>query len=246
MSSQDTDDSPVAEAPKRHSWPRRVLGTGLTVLFVMIIAAVGLVAGSFLRFSTDVIGLKPPSDIGPMDGIVVLTGGSQRIDQAVRLLDEGIADRLLISGVNPATTGSQIQKLTSAEPALFECCVDIGHDAIDTRGNANEAALWVQENGYRNVLVVTSNYHMPRSLLELQRVDEDTRFIAYPVVAHNYGRFDWLRDRMVLNVLASEYGKFIIARFRHRVGATTPDGLRSSIAGAEADLPKKAQMGQDN
>lgn len=246
MSSEHMDDSPVVDAPERNGRPRRWLGAGLTVLFVLVIAAIGLAAGSFLRFSTDVIGLKPPTEVGPVDGIVVLTGGSQRIDQAVRLLDEGIAGRLLISGVNPATTGSQIQRLTSAEPALFECCVDIGHDAIDTRGNANEAALWVQENGYRDVLVVTSNYHMPRSLMELQRVDGETRFIAYPVVSRNYGRFEWLSDPMVLNVLASEYGKFIIARFRHRVGATAPDGLRSSIAGTEADRPKKAQMGQDN
>lgn len=246
MSSEHTDDSLLADAPEKRSRLRRWLGTGLMVIFVVAIAAIGLVAGSFLRFSTDVIGLKPPGDLGEVDGIVVLTGGRQRIDQAVKLLDEGVAARLLISGVNPATTGSQIQRLTSAEPALFECCVDIGHDAIDTRGNANEAALWVLENGYQNVLVVTSNYHMPRSLMELERVDDKTHFIPYPVVNQEYGRFDWLRDPMVLNVLASEYGKFVIARFRHRVGASTPDGLRSSEAGPGSKEPQNANMTGDN
>lgn len=246
MSSEHTDDSPIAIAPRKHGWPRRLLGAGVTVLFVVIIAAIGLAAGSFMRFSTDVIGLKPPRDIAEADGIVVLTGGRQRIDQAVRLLDEGAAKRLLISGVNPATTGQQIQLLTSAEPALFECCVDIGHDAIDTRGNANEAALWVREHGYENVIVVTSNYHMPRSLMELQRVDNETHFIPYPVANRQYGGLDWLRDPMVLNVLASEYGKFIIARFRHRVGASTPDGLRSSIAGTPSNAQQKAKITDGN
>lgn len=246
MSSEHTDDSPLVDTPRKHGWPRRWLGNGLTVIFVVAIAAIGLVAGSFLRFSADVIGLKPPLELGQVDGIVVLTGGRQRIEQAVRLLDDGVAARLLISGVNPTTTGSQIQRLTSAEPALFECCVDIGHDAIDTRGNANEAALWVRENGYRKVLVVTSNYHMPRSLIELERVDDETQFTPYPVVNQDYGRLDWLRDPMVLNVLASEYGKFVIARFRHRVGASTPDGLRSSIAGSGSDSPQKAYIGGDN
>ncbi len=244
MNAEDTDDSPVAETPRKPGRARRWLGNALLLILVVVIAGVGIVVGSFLRFSAEVVGLEPPRDIAKADGIVVLTGGSLRIDRAVELLDDGVAGRLLISGVNPATTGQQIQRQTSAEPALFECCVDIGHDAIDTRGNAKEAALWVRENGYRDVIVVTANYHMPRSLLELQRVDNETRFIPYPVFPPGHDKVDWWRDPMVLNVLAAEYGKFIIARFRHRLGTPSPDGLRSSIAAQ--DGPQKANMAGSN
>jgi uncharacterized SAM-binding protein YcdF (DUF218 family) len=216
------------------------------LLLLVAVVLAGLAAGSFLRFSKDVISLAPPANLTSADGIVALTGGSQRIDRAVKLLNDGIAKRLLISGVNPTTTGRQIQRLTSAEPALFECCVDIGHDAIDTRGNANEAALWVKQNGYKKVIVVTSNYHMPRSLMELHRVDKATQFIAYPVVNRDYTKLDWLRDPMVLRVLASEYGKFVVARLRHRMGTTNADGLRSSIAATSATVPQNTDLAGGN
>ena len=242
MNTEPTDDSAIAEKPRKRGFLRRTTGIVMTLILVVIIVAAGLVLGSFIRFSANVISMRPPAEMKDADGIVVLTGGAQRINQAVRLLDDGAAHRLLISGVYPATTGAQIQQLTSAEPALFECCVDIGHDAIDTRGNANEAAQWVNEHEYEDVIVVTSNYHMPRSLMELERADGQTRFIPYPVIDRDYGDLSWIRDRMVLNLLVSEYGKFIVARFRQQFGPERPDGLRSSITATESVKAKQADL----
>ena len=220
--------------------------TGLFALvFLTVILVAGIAAGSFLRFTKDVVSMSPPAEVDKADGIIVLTGASQRIGQAVRLLDGGNAKRLLITGVYPTTTGEQIQQLTSAEPALFECCVDIGHDALDTRGNANEAALWIRENGYETVIVVTSNYHMPRSLMELSRVNADTRFIPYPVVNRNYSDLDWMRDPAVLHMLAQEYGKFIVAHLRHEFGQQGTDGLRSS-QDPDPPLPRQAEISGGN
>jgi uncharacterized SAM-binding protein YcdF (DUF218 family) len=72
--------------------------------------------------------------------------------------------------------------MTRAPQSLFVCCVDLGYDAIDTVGNALETAKWVRAHNYRRVLVVTSNYHMPRSLLELHRIDPETQYVGYPIV----------------------------------------------------------------
>ncbi len=245
MSVEQTGDSSVAQAPKKRGRPLRWLA-GCVVLFILVVFLVaGVAAGSFLRFSNDVISMTPPDDTSGADGIIVLTGASQRIDRAVQLLDGGNAERLLITGVNPATTGEQIQRLTSAEPTLFECCVDIGHDAIDTRGNANEAALWIRENSYETIIVVTSNYHMPRSLMELRLANTETHFIAYPVINHDYSDLEWMQDPVALRMLLSEYGKFVIARLRHEIGQDGADGLRSSIR-TDSAAPKKARLSQEN
>lgn len=193
----------------------------------------GVAVGGFLRFAEEVANLEPPSEIKPADGIVVLTGGYQRIDQAVALLQDGGGGRLLISGVNPTTTGTEIRKATSSSKAMFDCCVDIGHDAIDTIGNANETARWISEKGYKRVYLVTNNYHMPRSLLELRRVDTTTEFIPWPVVNTDLKAENWLFNRMVVRTLLSEYAKFSLAQIREAVGQVTESGLRTDAENAE-------------
>ena len=156
----------------RHGRLRRFLHyAGLVLIF-----ASALVLAGFLRFADAVTTFTPPVD-AKADAIVVLTGGYQRIDQAIELLRKGMGRRLLISGVHPTTTPAQIRKVTQSSPDLFECCVDVGYEAMDTIGNANETSRWIHDRGYSSVLVVTSNYHMPRSLMELRRIDPSTTFI---------------------------------------------------------------------
>ncbi|WP_169054170.1 YdcF family protein [Nitratireductor sp. XY-223] len=246
MNTDPTGESAVAESPKKHSGGARWLGRLAGIFLLVLALAVGLFAGSFLRFSRDVIELVPPRKLAEADGIVVLTGGRQRIERALDLLDGGTAGRLLISGVNPATTSRQIQTLTDSEPALFECCVDIGHDAIDTIGNANEAALWVREHGYSNIIVVTSNYHMPRSLMELRRVDPDTNFIPYPVVTTDLRNLQWLQKPAALRMLAAEYVKYLAARYRLRPGSGVRNGLRSSAVEQIAEKPAATQVSRSD
>ena len=109
--------------------------------------------------------------------MVVLTGGARRIDAGLDLLAEGRAARMLISGVNERTSGAAIadaaQGANAAERArLFDCCIDLGREALDTVGNAVEARDWIREHGFAHVLVVTADYHMPRALLEFSRALE--------------------------------------------------------------------------
>ena len=203
----------------------------LVVRFVLAGILLAAVAGmgGFLYFAETVAALETPRE-AKADAIVVLTGGYQRIDRAIDLLKQGAGRRLLISGVNPATSGNQIRKLTQSSLALFECCVDMGYEAVDTIGNANETARWISDHQFRRVLVVTNNYHMPRSLLELRAVDPQTEFIAYPVVNTDLKNGNWLHQPVVMKAMLSEYLKYSLARLRAFAGARSWSGLRGDMA----------------
>ncbi|MGB3813737.1 MAG: YdcF family protein [Shinella sp.] len=200
------------------------------VLAFILLAVVASVAG-FLQFAETVAALDAPRE-PKADAIVVLTGGYQRIDRAIGLLKNGAGERLLISGVNPTTSGNQIRKLTQSSSALFECCVDMGYEAVDTIGNANETARWISDHQFRRVLVVTNNYHMPRSLLELKASDTRTEFIAYPVVNSDLKNGNWLRQPGVVKAMLSEYLKYCLAHLRAFAGARSWSGLRGDMAGS--------------
>ena len=102
-----------------------------------------------------------------IDGIVVFTGGEDRIKTSIDLLSNGIAKHLFISGVNPGTTKYNISEQIQIDANLIECCIDLGNDAKDTFENAVETTGWIRENQYKNIIIVTSDYHMKRSLLIL-------------------------------------------------------------------------------
>lgn len=122
----------------------------------------------------------PPSNA---DGIVVLTGGPGRVATGVSLLEDERGDRLLISGINPGSPVADIASAAGVAESWFECCVDVGADAADTEGNAVETAGWAGRRGYDSLIVVTSDYHMPRALLELQAAMPETRLVAHAVAA---------------------------------------------------------------
>lgn len=212
----------AARRRRSRSLMRKILRRG----FFVLLAFLAVFIAGFLQFADTVASLRPPPS-PKADAIVVLTGGFQRIDQAVDLLKAGAGKRLLISGVHPSTTGSQIRRNTQSSADLFKCCVDIGHEAIDTIGNATEASQWIHDRGYRTILVVTNNYHMPRSLLELRRARPEAEFIAYPVVNSDLKTTNWLRNPRVLKAILLEYGKYSVASLRDAVGARSTNGLRA-------------------
>jgi len=209
----DSPELPATTAPRVHGRKRRALGILIRLCGFVFIVMAGLLIGGFLRFADMVSSLRPP-DNPKVDAIVVLTGGYQRIDQAVDLLKSGIGKRLLISGVHPSTSRTQIQRLTQSSEDLFKCCVDMGYEAMDTIGNANETNSWIADKGYSRILVVTNNYHMPRSLFELRRVNPHIEFVAWPVVNSDLNGRNWLSDPDILRTLLSEYAKLTVAMLR--------------------------------
>lgn len=189
---------------------RRVLR--VAAIFTLAIATC-FVAG-FGWFSSHVSRLTPPDDPEKADAIIVLTGGQARLDAAMNLLETGKGQRLLISGVHPAASRRQLQLAMGGDSNLFACCVDIDRAALDTIGNAEESAKWVEEHAYGSVILVTNNYHMPRSLLEMGRLLHGARLEPYPVVNSKLDDGSWLTKPQALRVLFTEYNKYLVALAR--------------------------------
>ena len=130
------------------------------------------------------------------------------------MLRQGVGRRLLISGVNPRTSKGAIREQTGEDRRLFECCVDIGREAHDTIGNAEETRDWAAQRRYLRLIVVTSSYHMPRTLAEFSRAMPRVRFIAHPVFSRNVRDHAWWQSPGTLRFLLGEYVKFIAAAAR--------------------------------
>lgn len=143
------------------------------------------------------------------DGIVALTGETTRLNPAIALLEHGGGKRLLITGVNPLTTKNQLRRLLKGG-LTFDCCVDLGFRAADTRGNAQEAAAWAALHRYTSLVVVTADYHMPRSLLEFSLAMPKVRLIPY-AVAPDQAERPWPRK---IPRLLYEYAKYVAAGAR--------------------------------
>ncbi len=197
---------------------RRRGGVGRALFWVLALIVLAFVGG-FAVFSDHVSRLTTPDEPDAADAIIVLTGGQYRIDAAVELLRSGKGKRLLISGVNPAADADDIRRATGAEEALFDCCIDIDHAALDTVGNAAESAKWVADNAFGSAILVTNNYHMPRSLLEMRRTNAALRIVPYPVVNTQLSGGEWMRRPEALRVLFTEYTKYLAALARTAIGA---------------------------
>ena len=148
------------------------------------------------------------------DAVVVLTGGELRVREGFRIFTAGAGRRILISGVNRATSKLELQRRSGVTPILFDCCVDVDYAAQDTVGNADETRSWLQTWGFRRLVVVTSNYHMPRSLLELKRKLPGVELVPHAVVSPNYQADQWWRRPAAVKLVFTEYIKFWPAAVR--------------------------------
>ncbi len=170
--------------------------------------------GGFLVFSEKVTGMQPPVLSEPAEAIVVLTGGQSRVKAGINLLKEKRGKRLLISGVHPSTNEEALQRATHADKSLFACCIDLDRTALNTVGNAAESERWIRANDYHRVIVVTNNYHIPRSILEMSSRMKDVEFIPYPVVNGEKREQSWVAEGDTLRVLFTEYVKYLGAVVR--------------------------------
>ncbi len=172
--------------------------------------------GAFLTFMTDVENRPPtlPHDIG---GIVVLTGTPARLTAGFDLLKQNDDARLLVSGVNSKVTRETLRQATGQSSELMDCCVDLGRLARNTEGNAYETSLWAKSNNFNSLAIVTSAYHMPRSLVELKRQMPDIKLIAYPVASDTLELTGWWKNPRAFMVLAGEFNKYVFSLVRARL-----------------------------
>ncbi|MBO6638595.1 MAG: YdcF family protein [Roseitalea sp.] len=148
------------------------------------------------------------------DGIVVLTGGRARLEPAVTLVREGRGARLLISGVDADISDATLRRSLRVDADLFECCIDIDREALDTEGNAKSSAEWARRNGFDSLIIVTNDYHVPRSMLEMRHALPDIDIVAYPVVNTKPETTDLAAVVDRYRVLLGEYAKYVVARTR--------------------------------
>ncbi len=195
----------------RQIWqrPRRRGRLVRLVLGVVLVAALAWGAG-FIWF-TESLPRTVDNPAGVTDAIVVLTGGTGRLAAGLDLLAQGRAAKLFVSGVYRGIEVDEILRVFRQAPEELECCVQLGHSATDTRGNARETARWMALEGLTSLRLVTASYHMPRSLVEFRRAMPDVRLIAHPVFPAHVRIDTWWRWPGTASLLAGEYSKYLIA-----------------------------------
>lgn len=196
----------------------------------LLLLGVAFIVG-FWQFAERV--RETPEPPPQSEAIVALTGGSlERLSTGVRLLEQQKGQRLLISGVNRIVTDGELYHVLNIDPALGECCIDIGRSAEDTLGNASETAAWARRHGYTQIILVTDDYHMPRSHAELSVAMPEAEIHPYPVRTRYTDPTLWRSDISAASRLGAEYVKYLVIRGREALidlGANNKSG-----AGAHA------------
>ncbi len=190
---------------------RRIRSVGLKLVAACVILLVFGFAGFIWLLPARQVALDSDAD-----GIVVLTGGTSRISDALELLASGRGKRLLITGVNPGTTTGDIAREVVNYAKLLTCCVDFDYSAQNTYGNAIQARRWAIEHGFHSLIVVTSAYHMPRALAELAHQLPDATLIPFPVVSDRLRIEPWWTSGDTTRLVLSEYLKYLAAKVRMR------------------------------
>ncbi len=199
-------------------------------LALLVSGSAMLVLIGFVRFA-----IPPAAENDPMptDAIVVLTGGSLRLQSGIDLLREGKGRMLFVSGVGNRVDVASLLRATGEDtPRWLQCCIVLGHQAENTFGNAAETAQWMRRTDYKSLRLVTAWYHMPRSLLEFQRAMPDMRVVPHPVFPERVREQRWWAWRGTAALLLGEYAKYLAVLFRPFV-ERTPHAALAPIA-AEA------------
>lgn len=175
-------------------------------LFALLVFVLVLGAGDFFLFASRISADPGLSDVPEADAVIVLTGGAGRIEAGVSLVAQGASQRVLISGVYPETTLEQLKAEQGGPEEVYDCCTDLGVWATSTTTNAEEAAVWSDANDIHRMILVTSDYHMPRALIEFRHVMPDHEIIPFPVSSSRDGADrepglrrlarEWLKYRM--------------------------------------------------
>lgn len=157
-----------------------------------------------LGFALFAVTLGTPADAETprVDAIIAITGGKGRIEHGARLLAEGKAKRLLIAGADPSVRKVDLVRRLGAPGQLFECCIDLGSESVDTRSNAEEAKRWLDRRRYKSIRLVTSDWHMRRARYEFSRqLDKDIQIVP-----------DAVRTEPNFMTLFAEYNKYVLRR----------------------------------
>jgi uncharacterized SAM-binding protein YcdF (DUF218 family) len=224
-----------------YAWAVRLRAAIVTaVVVVFALMALGFVVFLSQLRETEI---KPDRKA---DGIVVLTGGASRVSDAMELLAAGYGKRLLISGVHRSSAVSDISRSLSEHQSFLNCCVDLDRSAINTRSNAAETRRWVRERGFKSLIVVTSNYHMPRAIAEMSHAMPDVTLIPFAVVGDKWRDEPWWSSGATFRLLLSEYAKYVAVELRVRLADLGLDLVPEWPDQPTGSLPPRPATAQAN
>jgi uncharacterized SAM-binding protein YcdF (DUF218 family) len=186
--------------------------SGMLIIVVWIMGLIWFV---------DEVPTNRTEDFTKTDAIIVLTGGTGRLEAGLQLLSEGYAKLLFISGVARGIDVQALLKLVSRNPNDFACCIVVGYRADNTAGNAAETTEWIVKNKFDSLRLVTASYHMPRSLFEFRRKMPNIKIVPHPVFPPQFKRQSWWRWPGSAQLLASEFNKYLISKI-----GLTPDNWK--------------------
>ncbi|HQT61114.1 MULTISPECIES: YdcF family protein [unclassified Acidiphilium] len=206
----------------RHRRPARRRSGRLRWALGIVLALLLVWMGSFGWFLNLIATEHAQNPMPHADGIVVLTGGAERVKAGLELLMAGAAPRLLISGAGEGTFLGDFTVRDGIDANSKAADIDIGHSAASTKGNARETAAWAKRYHVASLIVVTADYHMPRAMIDLQRAMPDVRLVPEPVrppaMTHP-------SQPHILKILMAEFIKYIAVRLHldgiaaHRIEA---------------------------
>ena len=195
----------------------RNLSTG-TQFFIVGCLALSLWLGGLYDFTRDMQKAGPTKESPSADAIVVLTGGSKRLQAGFDLLDKSMGKKLFISGVYRGVEVQELLNLLEKEkPEYEDGTIVLGFEADNTIGNAHETVSWLNEQGYRSFYLVTSNYHLRRALLEFDMTAPHIKAIPYPVTPEGLDMANWWRNKTHRSLIIGEYSKYLFALFRSTI-----------------------------
>lgn len=207
--------------------------------FIAILALIWLIG--LFAFAERVRGYTPAEEPARADAIVALTGPSaERVNAAIRLLEQDKGDRVLISGVNREVRRQELRALTPGSTKLFNCCVDLGFEAEDTIGNAQEIAAWAAAKNYDSLIVVTSDYHMPRALTEIRAAAPGVELTPYAVSTPSLDDSRWWRAAVTARRMTLEYMKYLAALGRAAFGRVSGEAPAAASPGETVPQEKAA------
>lgn len=180
---------------------------------IMIGTSVIIIGATFLSLLQHFVLTLPktPPDLPHADGIIVATGGQARLHAGLDLLARGTAPQLLLTGVGQGITKQMIAdstRLTQRRVEELECCVSLEFEAKDTVGNALATKAWANQRDLKTIVLVTSDYHMPRAFLEFAHHMPQRAIIAYPISAPDLAGKSWYSDWQTYRLYAREFLKY--------------------------------------
>jgi uncharacterized SAM-binding protein YcdF (DUF218 family) len=174
-------------------------------MFIAIVWGAGFVA-----FVQAITVIAEPTN-AKTQAIVVLTGGSLRLEAGLSLLSAEKGKKLFVSGVHRGVDVEELLRISRNTPKALDCCIVLGYTADNTRGNARETAAWMKSERYTSMRLVTANYHMPRSLLEFRTAMPYAAIVPHPVFPSHVKLEAWWKWPGTAALLANEYSKYLLA-----------------------------------